>query len=112
MWGLNTGLQDGFEQVIKNVRTMADDVGRAFGVEDVVGKWDKAMDESKLPDVPANFAKATGDQFLSDLGINGNGALPQLAKQVTEVHYHVNSMEEAQADERNRQSRDAVQFLS
>ena len=109
---LQRGLEKGWTGIEASLRGMADDFGDAFGVDDVTGKWDKAMEESKLPDVPANFAKATGDQFLSDLGINGNGALPQLAKQVTEVHYHVNSMDEAQADERTRQSRDAVQFLS
>lgn len=72
--------------------------------------WQKAMEEANLADVPSNFAKATGDQFLQDLGIDGSGALPQLVKQVSEFHYHVSNVEEAQQLQKNQQAKDALQY--
>ncbi|ERB55592.1 hypothetical protein N806_31175 [Rhodococcus sp. P27] len=110
MEGLNTGLNDGFQDVLANVRKMANEIGESFGIEDVVGKWDAAMAEAKIGDVPMNFAKSTGEQFLQDLGIQGNGALPELFRQAVEYHFHVNSVDEAMQAKQTQQNKESLQY--
>ncbi|MBM4592053.1 hypothetical protein GS454_01335 [Rhodococcus hoagii] len=71
--------------------------------------WSKHAKESGLATLPEDFAKAQGEQLMSDLGF-GSGAVPELVRQVTEVHYHVADMAAAQEAERNRKAREALQF--
>jgi phage-related protein len=44
---------------------------------------------------PVNFAKATGKQFLSDIGISGNGFIPKLLTEGTKYIFQIGSVDEA-----------------
>jgi phage-related protein len=82
---------------------------------------------SKMVDIGKNFAMANVKQFESDIGISGNGAIPQLAETgigwltSTLGHlasgalggttvFNVNSMDDALAADRNRRNKDALQY--
>ncbi|AVP42060.1 tapemeasure protein [Mycobacterium phage Naca] len=85
-------------------------------VQSVTEMWDQMF--QKMFDMPFNFAKATGGQLLSDLGIGGGGALTTLAEGLIDwginagkkFIFNVNSMDEALSAQRNLVNREALQF--
>ncbi|CAM4098394.1 hypothetical protein NONI108955_08860 [Nocardia ninae] len=108
---LNEGVEDGLTVLQKTLRAAANQIGEAFGFEDIGGKWDKAAEQAKFNDIPKDFMESTKQQFLSDLGINGSGFLPQLFEQGAKIVYNVSSVEEVNAMERNRKTREKSQYL-
>lgn len=107
---LQRGLNKGWSNISKDLRDMVNELGDAFGIENIGDKFDKAMTDSKLATMPQDFAGAVGNQFLQDLGVQGNGFLPELVSQVTQYHYHISDFEKAQQDERNRKKRESLQW--
>ncbi|UVK64328.1 tape measure protein [Mycobacterium phage Ghoulboy] len=85
-------------------------------VESVSEMWDQMF--QKVFDMPFNFAKATGSQILSDLGMGGGGALTTLAEGLIDwginagkkFIFNVNSVDEALSAQRNLTNREALQF--
>lgn len=92
-------------------------------------KSQKTMSDTltKMVDIGKNFAMANVNQFESDLGISGNGAIPTLAnigldwasgllgKAITGglgggTHIQVNSIDEALAAKQNIANKQALQF--
>ncbi|MGY2061876.1 hypothetical protein ACW9HQ_43955, partial [Nocardia gipuzkoensis] len=63
---LQAGLARGWGNIQKDLRDMANELGQAFGIEDIGGKWDDAAEKSKFNDIPKDFMEATGKQFMSD----------------------------------------------
>lgn len=108
---LNAGVEDGLTVLQKTLRAAANQIGEAFGFDDIGGKWDKAAEKAKFNDIPKNFMEATGKQFMSDLGVSGSGFLPQLFEQGAKIVYNVSSVQEVNAMERNRQTREKAQYL-
>ena len=49
----------------------------------------------KVVNLPTDFAKATGQQFMTDLGIGGQGAIPQLLEQGSQYIFQVMDMDSA-----------------
>ena len=80
-----------------------------------------------------NFADANVQQFMSDLGMSGNQAIPPLRRRSSigavtsrvkgspmrcrrsssraQYHYHVNSVDDALAADRVNRNRQALQFV-
>jgi hypothetical protein len=56
-------------------------------------------------DIPTNFAKSTGQQFLSDVGISGQGAVPQLLEQGAKYIFQVANMDTALSAQQTLQRR-------
>jgi phage-related protein len=110
MQRLQRGLQNGWAGVQDELRKMADDFGTTFGIEDFSGKFDKILTDSKFATLPQDFAKATGDQFLSDLGIQGNGFIPELFKQGATYIFQVNSVDEAIQAKQTQQNKEKLQY--
>ncbi|QGJ92196.1 tapemeasure protein [Mycobacterium phage MarysWell] len=85
-------------------------------VESVVEMWDQMF--QKVFDMPFSFAKTTGSQILSDLGMGGGGALTTLAEGLIDwginagkkFIFNVNSVDEALSAQRNLVNREALQF--
>lgn len=88
--------------------------------DEIVKKWDKAMEESGLAEFPQKFVEANANQLMSDLGISGSGAVPTLIKEIQKgsftpdhmkeehTHYHVEDVTDAQRMENNRRGREMV----
>ncbi|WP_378733654.1 hypothetical protein [Nocardia brasiliensis] len=108
---LNDGVEDGLQTLQKTLRAAADQIGEAFGVDDIGDKWDKAAEKAKFNDIPKNFLESTRDTFLSDLGIGNRGFISQLFEQGPKIVYNVNSIDEVNANERNRQTREKAQYI-
>jgi hypothetical protein len=60
---------------------------------DIQDRWDEAG--AKLQDMPLDFAKATGQQFMSDLGMSGNGMIPNLLEKGSQYIFQVAGVDDA-----------------
>jgi hypothetical protein len=60
---------------------------------DLADKYDEAG--AKLQDMPLDFAKATGQQFMQDLGMSGSGMLPSLLTEGTKYIFNVAGVDDA-----------------
>jgi hypothetical protein len=71
------------------------------------GKLDQLYKDigKQVVDMPTNFAKATGQQFMSDLGMSGNGAIPQLLEQGSQFIFQVANMDTALSAQQTLQRR-------
>ncbi|MBS4103968.1 phage tail protein [Tsukamurella paurometabola] len=71
---------------------------------------------SRLLKTPLDFGQAVGKQFMSDIGISGDGLIPNLLTQGLEfaqgVTFNVNSVDEALSANSVLQNKKALQFLS
>ncbi|ASR86480.1 tape measure protein [Mycobacterium phage Changeling] len=63
---------------------------------------------SKLMSAPVDFAKATGKQFLSDIGISGEGFLSKLITEGTQYIFQIGSVDEALDIKDRQESKDAL----
>lgn len=86
------------------------------GVDEVMQAPDLT---EKVGQMGQDFAKTTGEQLLSDLGIGGSNGflsvlmekLPELSEIVQEhVHYHVTNIDEAMRKESDRRNRESLTF--
>ncbi len=98
----NDKLQLGLQ---KDKLTQAEKYGAE--AESTGGKIDQLYKDigKKVVDLPSNFAKATGQQFMSDLGISGNGAIPQLLEQGSQFIFQVANMDTALSAQQTLQRR-------
>ncbi|UJD21122.1 tape measure protein [Mycobacterium phage SororFago] len=61
-----------------------------------------------LMNAPVDFAKATGKQFLSDLGISGNGLVSKLLTEGTKYIFQIGSVDEAMSIKERQERTDAM----
>ena len=64
----------------------------------------------KVVGLPTDFAKATGQQFMSDLGISGQGAIPNLLQEGAKYIFNVSGIGEAMTAQQTLTRRDSLQF--
>lgn len=73
----------------------------------------------QMADIPQGFAQANANQFMSDLGIGGSGALPALAQYGMDFaagaaksvfNFNVSSADEAIAIKNNQLNKDSLQY--
>ncbi len=117
MEGLGDGLRSGFSDVLTDVKGMAGQLSDEMQLSGSVTTADEWA--NKFVDVGVNFARATGDQAMSDLGIGG-GAITglgnalldygvQMAKKgVTNIY--TTSMDDALAAKQRQDNRAAMQW--
>lgn len=109
MEGLGTGLQDGLKDVLKNVKGMAgqinQEVSSALGLNET---FDLA---GKLGAVPTDFAKATGQQFLSDIGISGGGVVSKAVTEGINYVFQIGSVDEALSIKDREESKKALSVV-
>lgn len=101
----NDKLQLGLQ---KDKLTQAEKYGEA--AESTGGKLDQLYKDigKKVVDLPTDFAKATGQQFLSDIGISGQGAIPQLLEQGSQFIFQVANMDTALSAQQTLQRRQGM----
>lgn len=110
--GFALGLKNSESAVIKQAQSMMDGVNGV--VSDSVIDFEEQL--KTLSEIPMDFGKAVGGQFMSDLGIGGNGAIPAIAgygldwaSQIgTNLTFNVSSVDEALAVQRNHQNKQAL----
>ncbi|AEL17859.1 tail length tape measure protein [Mycobacterium phage Trixie] len=66
---------------------------------------------SKLMASPVDFAKATGKQFLSDIGISGEGFLSKLITEGTQYIFQIGSVDEALSIKDREESKSALSVV-
>jgi len=64
----------------------------------------------KVVGLPTDFAKATGQQFMQDLGMSGEGAIPNLLREGAKYVFNVSGIGEALTAQQTLTRRDALQF--
>jgi hypothetical protein len=83
---------------------------------DQLGAQNQQYDEmlKKVTNIPIDFAKATGQQAMQDLGISGQGAIPQALEQAwqfgSQFIFNVSNIDEAMAVKNNQTNKQALQF--
>lgn len=99
--GFADGITEGTSKVTKAIADMANEAT----VPDYAQYANSALD------IPTDFAKATGAQFLSDIGISGNGALTKLATEGTKYVFNVLSVDEALSIKDREDSKQALSVV-
>ncbi|AYD86301.1 tape measure protein [Mycobacterium phage Flare16] len=85
---------------LKNEEKYGDETGSGAGsLEEQV---------AKLMAQPVDFAKATGKQFLSDIGINGDGFISKLLTEGTKYVFNIGSVDEALDIKQRQENNDAL----
>jgi len=89
-------------------------------IGEISDKWEQAMKDSGLADLPATIAEANANQLMQDLGFQGNGALPTLVREIRNgsftpqqeehIHYHVEDVTDAERQQNNRRNRERLQY--
>lgn len=81
---------------------------------DTAGQDPFLQTAKELMNMPIDFAKATGSQFLSDMGISGSGALSTLANTAldwgSQFVFNVSNIDEAMSVQKMQQSKQALSF--
>jgi hypothetical protein len=62
----------------------------------------------KIFKMPTDFARAIGAQFTQDLGISGQGAIPQLLEQGAQYIFQVANMDTALSAQQTLQRRQGM----
>lgn len=105
------GFTAGFGTVEDKFKAMINRFGESQGVEDIVGKWDKILEESKLNTIGKDFLNEQKDEFMGDLGFgSGNGFIGKALENVPKIVYNVSSVDEVNTNERLRNSRLKYQY--
>jgi phage-related protein len=65
----------------------------------------------KVVGLPTDFAKATGQQFMQDLGMSGEGAIPNLLREGAKYIFNVANIDDAMVAQQTAQRRDSLQFI-
>jgi hypothetical protein len=114
MDGLGKGLDTGFQSVKDSVRGMADELNQEMqkGI-DFSFDGDGFSTKSKNPlakagadllNVPIDFSKATGKQFMSDIGIGGEGFISKAVTEGASYVFNVLSVDDAMAAKQRQES--------
>lgn len=118
--GGDKGLQDSLRNRAKEIRMQKDQIGLQNDMLKMTQDYNSELDNGnsletelgksvgKLAGAPVDFAKAVGGQFLSDLGIGGNGFISKLITEGTKYVFNVGSMDDAIAGMRVAQNREAL----
>ena len=113
MTGLAEGIRKGQASVLAQIQNTTADLAEALKPPTDAGADWKSQIES-IGKMPFDFAKSAGEQFTSDLGIGGNGALSQLVKQGMafgeQVVFNVSSMDDALTGHQRWQNQKAQQY--
>jgi hypothetical protein len=70
---------------------------------DLQDRYDEAG--AKLQDMPLDFAKATGQQFMQDLGMSGSGMIPSLLTEGTKYIFNVAGVDDALSAQQRLQNK-------
>lgn len=117
MQGLQDGMEDKFKDVLGRAGEMAGEINNkmqdGFGASGT-GKDSNFNVGQKLFDIGKGFADATTGQFMSDLGISGNGAIPTLARMGidygTKFIFNVSNIDEAMTAKNTEVNKQALQY--
>ncbi|MGW1740038.1 hypothetical protein ACWCPQ_14640 [Nocardia sp. NPDC001965] len=104
---LQRGLEKGWVGVSNAVRDMVDELGEAFGAEDLSGQLEEIGKSSGFNDIPKDFITSTGMQFMSDLGAGG-GALTAAATEGSTYIFNVATADEAEAVSNRKKNRERL----
>lgn len=105
------GFALGFGTIEDKFKAMINRFGESQGIEDIVGKWDKAIEDSKLDTLGEDFLKEQSNEFFGDLGFgSGSGFIGQAIDNVPSIVYNVSSVDEVNTNERNRLNRKKYQY--
>lgn len=116
--GLKNGLDAGFKSVLDRAKDMGSELGKA-----IVGpgnEFDKQMetglDLTRFLDPAKGFADAASQSLMSDLGMSGQGAIPQLIQQGAgflgdTINLHVSNIDDAIAAKNNWTNKKALQHV-
>ncbi|CAN5579336.1 hypothetical protein BH09ACT8_BH09ACT8_27210 [soil metagenome] len=66
---------------------------------------------SGLLNAPVDFAKATGKQFMSDLGISGDGLIPRAITEGIQYIFQIGSVDEAMSIKDRQESKQALSVV-
>ncbi|GAB4588741.1 phage tail protein [Nocardia sp. IFM 10818] len=105
------GFTSGFGTIEDKFKAMINRFGESQGIEDIVGKWETALEESGLDTWGEDFVKEQSNEFFGDLGFgSGNGFIGKAIDNVPNIIYNVSSVDEVNTNERNRQNRQKYQY--
>lgn len=107
---LQRAVANGTAGIAGEFRKMVNDIGRVFGHEDIVGKWDEIDKKTRFSKIPEDFASANRQQFVSDLGLSGKGAVSQLFEQGAKYVIQVNSVDQALEYKQRQQNKDKLSY--
>ncbi|ADB93722.1 tape measure protein [Mycobacterium phage RedRock] len=109
---------EGLKAEAQKLRDMKDQLQTQKEMLDLAGEYNDETDSasggslesqiSKLMAAPVDFAKATGKQFLSDIGISGEGFLSKLITEGTQYIFQIGSVDEALDIKDRQESKDAL----
>lgn len=113
MDGLQTGIENGMKSVLESTRGIAGQIAQEINPDLVTKDWQQ-FDPKQFYDIPADFAKSVGGQFMSDLGIGGNGAISQAVQQglgfAEQFIFNVGSMDEALGGQQRIQNKKSLSY--
>ncbi len=117
--GFDNGLQSQIAKLGKTARAMAETVtdefhgGLKFGADgfSTDSKDPMLQAAAGLGNVPIDFAKATGKQFMSDLGISGNGIISKAITEGIQYIFQVGSVDEAMSIKDRETSKNALSIV-
>lgn len=113
-------LQESLRNRAKEIRMQKDQIGLQNDMLKMTQDYNSELDTGKnyneeigksvgkLMGAPVDFSKAVGGQFLSDLGIGGNGFISKLISEGTKYVFNVGSMDDAIAGQRVMQNRELL----
>ncbi|AOQ28144.1 tape measure protein [Mycobacterium phage DudeLittle] len=113
---------DGLKAEAQKLRDMKDqlqtqkemlDLAGDYNDETASGSKGGSLEEqvAKLMSSPVDFAKATGKQFLSDIGISGEGFLSKALTEGTKYIFNIGSVDEALDIKSRQESNDLLKVV-
>ncbi|AHJ86393.1 tape measure protein [Mycobacterium phage 40AC] len=104
----------------ERLSAMADELKAQKEMLDLAGEFNEEVESgagsleeqvAKLMASPVDFAKATGKQFLSDIGINGDGFVSKLITEGTKYIFNIGSVDEAMDIKQRQESNDLLSVV-
>lgn len=113
-------LKDSLRARIKEIRLQEDQLGLQRGMLDLTQDYSDGVDGnggdslinavSGLMNAPVDFAKATGKQFMSDLGISGDGLISRAVSEGIQYVFQIGSVDEALSIKDREDRKSAMSF--
>ncbi|ASZ75192.1 tape measure protein [Mycobacterium phage MissWhite] len=104
----------------QRLRQMKDELALQKDMLDLTGDFNEETSDgagtleqsiSKLMNTPVDFAKATGKQFLSDLGISGDGLISRAITEGIQYVFQIGSVDEALSIKDREESKAALSIV-
>lgn len=92
---IEAGIRKGETGVREAVDDIVDAIGEEFGQQDLSKTWAETWDDSEAKKLGTTITEENRDQFYSDLGISGSGAIPTAFEKIPQYIFNVNNMDEA-----------------